>query len=111
MASSLRDNQRHWRLVLAGKGPSHTGAVQWVEMERAERTDAVADEPQPRPLASINLSVRGAFLRRPEKIVRCQHMKAGQNGGHGKMVTLRRRRLRLGIEREFFSRRLQIQET
>ena len=43
-----RDHQLRWRLVLAGEGLSHTDAVQWGEMENAERTDAVAGELQPR---------------------------------------------------------------
>src|ERR1019366_10633888 len=49
VASGRCNSQHHWRLVLAGEGLPHTSSIQRSEMKRAERTDAVADELQPRP--------------------------------------------------------------
>jgi len=51
MVSGRFGHQLRWRLVLSGETVSHTGAVQWVKMERAERTDSLSDELQPRPHA------------------------------------------------------------
>ena len=48
MVSGRRNHQLRWRLVLAGEGLSHASAVRWSEMENAERSDALADELQPR---------------------------------------------------------------
>ncbi len=38
------NDQLRWRLALAGKRLSHTGAVQRNEVENAERSDALAGE-------------------------------------------------------------------
>jgi hypothetical protein len=48
VVSGRRDNQLRWRLVLTGEGLSHTGAVRWNKVDKAERTDAVAGELQQR---------------------------------------------------------------